>query len=483
MVLLKAKWGKIEFDVKLSEELNISSRSQAILNIVNEHTNIPLDKIKVLPPSVLTSPVLKDGTKIIVMGTAQDNQLPTAPNPQGVPRFIEDMTEEEIAAALRLRKADPLPCGFENLGNTCYLNAVVQCLVSLPDFKNRVSATTTSVGGNSQLIAQFKQLILSIGSTATDSISPVGFVQAVRTIFPQFNQRDNRGHFAQQDADEFLKSLLHSLSNHIDSLFRFTTESTWKCLDSASTDPVNQTHEELGSLTCHMGTQLEPVSHLTEGLKASLREVVAKESASLSNKSVDFEKLSGLTSLPQYLIVQFARFQWKAKSDSAGTEATKTKIVRRVTFQKTLDVYDLCTNSVKASLDVGRERRRVLLESGANLEDIQGATSIEDQEMELPTGVYQLVAITSHEGRTADSGHYMAFTKRPKSASVDEPPAPKKPNNKSATQDDYWIKFDDDYVSETTWTAMTETGGLMGGLADSQMAYILFYAKTTVKKE
>jgi ubiquitin carboxyl-terminal hydrolase 14 len=93
------------------------------------------------------------------------------------------------------------------------------------------------------------------------------------------------------------------------------------------------------------------------------------------------------------------------------------------------------------------------------------------------------VAITSHEGRTADSGHYMSFTKRPRAPkAVEEPPAAKKPNNKSA-QEDLWVKFDDDYVSETNWTAMTETGGMMGGLADSQMAYILFYAKTTVPKE
>ena len=484
MVVLKAKWGKVEFDVSLQDNLNIESRSVAILDAINSHTQIPRDKVKVLPPSVMTCATLKDGTRITVIGTPADNQL--TPSTVQQTRFIEDMTEEEIATALRLRKADPLPPGFENLGNTCYLNSIVQCLISLPDFKKRLSAAAVSTGGNTQILAQLKQLVLSVTSAAADSMSPAGFVQAVRTQFPQFNQRDNHGHFAQQDADEFLRALIQSLSHDIDSLFQFTVESVWKCLDSASTDPVTQSHEDLKSLTCHMGTQLEPVSHLADGLKASLREVIAKQSASLGGRSVDFEKLSGLTSLPQYLIVQFARFQWKAKSDSAGTEATKTKIVRRVTFQKTLDVYDLCTDNVKSVLDIGRERRRVLLESGANLEDIQRATSNDDQDKEIATGVYELVAITSHEGRTADSGHYMSFTKRPRAPKValpaDESPAAKKPNNKSA-QEDLWVKFDDDFVSETNWTAMTETGGMMGGLADSQMAYILFYAKTTVPKE
>jgi ubiquitin carboxyl-terminal hydrolase 14 len=485
MVLLKMRWGKMDFEIRLDDQSSLEARNDLLFSLINTKTNVPKDKIKILPPSVLTRTALEEGSKITVIGTAVDNQLPVAPLSSEGTRFIEDMTEEEISAALRLRKADPLPCGFENLGNTCYLNSVVQCLLSLPDFKNRLHASTLSGGGNAQILAHFKQLATSVVTVAADSMSPMAFVQAVRMQFPQFNQRDNHGHYAQQDADEFLRTLIQSLSSHIDSLFQFTVESKWKCLDTSSTDPETQSHEELKSLTCHMGTQLEPVSHLADGLRASLKEVVAKQSSSLANKTVDFEKVSGLTSLPQYLIVQFARFQWKAKSDSAGTEATKTKIVRRVTFQKTLDVYDLCTDTVKASLDVGRERRRELLESGANLEDVQRPTSSDEQDKEVPTGVYELVAITSHEGRTADSGHYMAFAKRPRKPQVsvpDEPPAPKKPNNKTAPED-YWVKFDDDFVSETNWTAMTETGGLMGGLADSQMAYILFYAKTTVSKE
>jgi ubiquitin carboxyl-terminal hydrolase 14 len=236
-----------------------------------------------------------------------------------------------------------------------------------------------------------------------------------------------------------------------------------------------------------MGTQLEPVSHLHEGLAASLKETISKDSPSLGRIS-KFEKHSGLATLPEYLVVQFARFQWKAKSDSAGTEATKTKIVRKVTFQKTLDVYELCTKDIKETLDIGRERRRVLIESGANIEDIQIASTAEQVDIEgrIPTGVYELVGISSHEGRTADSGHYMAFTKRPRKPKQDtqtaDGPLAKKPNNKS-TEDDLWVKFDDEYVTETNWTAMTETGGLLGGLADSQMAYILFYAKTTVPRE
>lgn len=488
MVNLRAKWGKSEFDIQV--DIAAANRSDNILSTISEKTNIPKDKIKIIPPSILASnSALKDGMKVTVIGTAQDQQLNAVPEPPRT-QFIEDMTPDEIAIALRQRRAGPLPVGLENLGNTCYLNAVMQCLARLPTLRYRLSnpaqiTSPSTPASDIQLLNQVSGLLHSMSAAHSESFSPILFVSAIRSRFPQFNQRDSHGHFAQQDAEEYLRSLLQVLSAsspRIDSLFNFSLESTWKCLESES-EPVSKIHEEHKSLTCHMGTQLEPVSHLHEGVQLSLRETISKEASTLG-RTAKFEKRSGISSLPACLIVQFARFQWKAKSDSAGTEATKTKITRRVTFQKTLDLYDMCTEEVKVQLDVGREQRRVLIEGGALLEDVQAAMD-PDVSDRLPTGVYELVGIVSHQGRTSDGGHYVAWTKRPESvtdkvSSGEEPPV-KKNNSKKENQDnDIWLKFDDEYVSETNWTAMTETGGLLGGLADSQMAYLLMYVKTSV---
>jgi len=49
------------------------------------------------------------------------------------------------------------------------------------------------------------------------------------------------------------------------------------------------------------------------------------------------------------------RFFWKKKSDSSGTEATKAKILRNVSFPLVFNVYDYCSDELKQTLNLGIE--------------------------------------------------------------------------------------------------------------------------------
>jgi len=49
------------------------------------------------------------------------------------------------------------------------------------------------------------------------------------------------------------------------------------------------------------------------------------------------------------------RFYWKAESAVGGTKAGKAKILRSVAYPRVLDLYNYCSDSLKSSLNHGRE--------------------------------------------------------------------------------------------------------------------------------
>jgi len=67
-----------------------------------------------------------------------------------------------------------------------------------------------------------------------------------------------------------------------------------------------------------------------------------------------YTKETKINSLPSYMCVQFVRFFWKQASVTQDTEGTKAKILRSVAFDRRLDVYEFCSDSLKKSLDQGR---------------------------------------------------------------------------------------------------------------------------------
>lgn len=57
-----------------------------------------------------------------------------------------------------------------------------------------------------------------------------------------------------------------------------------------------------------------------------------------------------VSELPPYVTVQMMRFIWKENFEGG----TKAKILRSVSFNKILDLYEFCTDDLKKSLDYGR---------------------------------------------------------------------------------------------------------------------------------
>ena len=76
------------------------------------------------------------GAILLLLGTSE--AIVEAPTEKV--KFIEDMSENEIAQAIEL------PPGLVNLGNTCYLNAVVQCMRSVPELRESLKKFQQDAG-------------------------------------------------------------------------------------------------------------------------------------------------------------------------------------------------------------------------------------------------------------------------------------------------------------------------------------------------
>jgi len=428
---------------------------------------------------------------VMLIGTAEGKELQ---EPQEKTKFIEDLSPQELATLLKEKNQLVPPAGLQNLGNTCYMNSVVQAVNACEEFRTSmldyVALNPEVRDLDGQFAQQYANLTKQLANT-TDKVTPASFVMCMKQRFPTFAETGPQGQPKQQDAEEFLTGMLQVLSgvmtsssgNKIDNMFGFKMNSKLKCLE-AEDEPITEISETKRVLLCHLGSPTEPVSMMHHGVELSLKEHIEKQSPSL-NRTASYEKISAMESLPDYLIVQFARFSWKAASESTGTDAAKTKITRKCAFQRKMDVFDFASDELKKELLAGRRRKKDL--DDLEFERTQNPTEGEDrmeidavgdsagandaslpveQRAILATGSYVLQSVVSHQGRTAEGGHYIAWSKFKEAEGKDE---------------EVWARYDDDDVDFVTPKQGAFTD-LVGGKADSQIAYITIYKKVNVRK-
>lgn len=201
-IAVKVKWGKELFpgvEVNTDEEpLLFKAQMFALTGVQPERQKIMLKGVT-LKDSEWNAQLTNNMT-VLMMGTRDDN---VSAKPVEVVRFVEDMNENELAVAM------DMPPGLTNLGNTCYVNATLQCLKSIPelavalkDYTADASATTTVASASTaKLIATALRDVfeeLNGGST----VQPVVLLQLLYSAYPQFQP------MTQQDANECWMELM-----------------------------------------------------------------------------------------------------------------------------------------------------------------------------------------------------------------------------------------------------------------------------------
>lgn len=211
--------------------------------------------------------------------------------PVEIPKFIEDMNESELASALEL------PPGMTNLGNTCYMNATVQCLRAVPELRNAVRNFREEAGivdfsgasPASSIVNSLKTVFAQMDGSIT--VNPVVLLHCLHLAFPQFAQTGENGVYRQQDANECWGELLRMLQQKlpaeypsaaleavgapvpqaqkkhgslIEQYFGGTFDVELKCAD-APEEAVTQSKENFLQLSCFISQE---VKYMHSGLRS-----------------------------------------------------------------------------------------------------------------------------------------------------------------------------------------------------------------------
>ncbi|KAJ3089887.1 Ubiquitin carboxyl-terminal hydrolase 14 [Quaeritorhiza haematococci] len=495
-------------------------------------TGVPPERQKIMVKGVLKDDAdmnklgIKEGQTFMMMGTA--GELPKAPEKPTM--FMEDMTDAQLAQALKL------PSGLTNLGNTCYMNATLQCLRAIPELHKALDNVSNSLGNDSRsnLAISLRGLFQELEKSG-EPVPPLVFLQILRLAFPQFGESDRRG-FMQQDAEECWGQIVSALreavpgldaeeadgasssvsgageaaekkniaaAKFVDQFMTGEIISTMQCKE-APEEPATTTVETFSKLTVNIGSGVS--TYMVADIMAGLTQPIEKNSPSL-NRSAEYTKTSRVSRLPHYLTVNFVRFQWKPE------QQVKAKILKKVKFPLELDAVQFCTPELQEKLLPARNKFKEIEDAKAAAKKLKrkqpdsekkdettimevdastpaASTSEEAKPMEDVTatekgkgkrplkevykelgvdeglaadvganvsGLYDLVAVLTHVGRAADSGHYIAWVKNPES-------------------EDEWWKYDDDKVSPVK----TEEISKLEGGGDWHTAYILLYKSKTL---
>lgn len=553
-VPLSVKWGK----ESISFDFVVAGGVKGLKTELEEKTHVPADRMKLMAKSKgLWKGVLKDDfdfssidmaaavskskggpLNLLLMGSAVEL---TGPKTKTV--FLEDLPPEEIAKVQE-------PSGLENLGNTCYLNSVVQCLRTVPQLRRGLdSYQPTATSAQAMFLMSLRETYNQLDRSAT-AIAPSALVRATKMAFPQFAQTGPNGAPLQQDAEEFFSGLmtiaagemrekseiraalpftseeeLGGASNITDALFGLKMEETLTCdefddkgadgdekmqVEAAAAGPIEppvKSFDLLRKLVCNIqggsdGTAQTNVGHIAEGINLSLNGSIEKHSDVLGRDAV-WTRKQRIARLPPVLCVQFGRFYWKATPDSQDHAGVKCKVMKPVTFNSILDVYEFCSEAIKKELKKSRDKALkeeeerinkklkgeevkdddVKMDTEENDGDDEADAALQaalamsmqgDEEAPKPVGPglpanfqgqYELFAVVTHKGRDADGGHYMAWVKAVNNSGKVEKIADSEEDNED------WFVFDDDEVS----LCKTEDVLKLKGGGDWHMSYLNFY--------
>ncbi|KAM3143032.1 hypothetical protein pb186bvf_004850 [Paramecium bursaria] len=246
--------------------------------------------------------------------------------------------------------------GLENIGNTCYINSILQCLINLPMMSVQMKTINPDILKRSSSLFQLFYNIwfqISQAKTKVDNQYLMQFKQVLASQHTQFNNMN------QQDCIEFLHVFLDltaqdgPIKNNLNifhQLFQGCIQHTMKC---SNCNRQSQNKETFINLSLYIPSSTSITNLIKDYLKNEV--LVIQQVCQTCKKISNINKSSKISQLPTVLIIQLKR-------------------------------YDIQTKQSKQ-------------------------ISIE-QQLILNTSNYQLYAIIKHLGNSVHNGHYTCLIKQ-----------------------------------------------------------------------
>lgn len=318
--------------------------------------------------------------------------------------------------------------GIKNMGNTCYLNSILQQLYFTEGFRSLVmddldlNKVKPKDDGNETTFNYDKNFVEGLKGIFTSlsyGISPVQYLTIFLSSFDKTKFEVNK----QQDAVEFFSTICERIETiadryfdkehrdrlvtRINSIFNISMDELFLTKSGEpSSGHITSTQNAFQVDICN-----KSISTIEDGIEVSLKEEIS-----------DIDKVKILhfraENLPQTLVLQLKRFGYNSSNQ------TKTKIPKRVSFDTTLDISRFST-------------------------------------LPSSTLMYRLRGVVVHSG-TSEHGHYYSFINTPTG----------------------WFRFDDNVV--TTFNpenipkecfGSDRNASVNSNYSSTYSAYMLFYER------